>query len=135
MMKDISAYVRQDDYLLPNLTVRETLLFVAELKLPATFSKEEKHERVNRLVIYFWRYLGHKQTNEYVVKLTTPLSIVNPCSVLSELGLRHVSNSKVGGAEVRGCSGGERRRVSIGVQMLMDPHILFLDEPTSGGRI
>ena len=53
-------------------------------------------------------------------------------SVLSELGLRHVCHSKVGGEEVRGCSGGERRRVSIGVQMLMDPHILFLDEPTSG---
>ena len=55
--------------------------------------------------------------------------------MLSELGLRHVSNSKVGGSEVRGCSGGERRRVSIGVQMLMDPHILFLDEPTSGRTI
>ena len=55
--------------------------------------------------------------------------------MLSELGLRHVSHSKVGGAEVRGCSGGERRRVSIGVQMLMDPHILFLDEPTSGDKI
>lgn len=100
LMKEISSYVRQDDYLLPNLTVRETLLFVAQLKLPSSYSQEKKLERVN--------------------------------SVLSELGLRHVSNSKVGGSEVRGCSGGERRRVSIGVQMLMDPHILFLDEPTSG---
>ncbi|XP_063683451.1 ATP-binding cassette sub-family G member 8-like [Bolinopsis microptera] len=100
MMKDISAYVRQDDYLLPNLTVRETLLFVAELKLPSSYSRQKKLDRVT--------------------------------SVLSELGLRHVCNSKVGGEEVRGCSGGERRRVSIGVQMLMDPHILFLDEPTSG---
>ena len=47
MMKDISAYVRQDDYLLPNLTVKETLLFVAELKLPASFSRQKKVERVN----------------------------------------------------------------------------------------
>ncbi len=29
-----SAYVRQDDRLLGNLTVRETLMFVAQLKLP-----------------------------------------------------------------------------------------------------
>jgi len=48
MMKDISAYVRQDDYLLPNLTVRETLLFVAELKLPSSYSRQKKLDRVTR---------------------------------------------------------------------------------------
>jgi ATP-binding cassette subfamily G (WHITE) protein 5 (sterolin 1) len=52
--------------------------------------------------------------------------------VLSELGLRNVANTKVGGGYVRGVSGGERRRVSIGVQLLKDPKILLLDEPTSG---
>ena len=42
-------------------------------------------------------------------------------SVISELGLRHVAKSKVGGADVRGISGGERRRVSIAIQLLLDP--------------
>ena len=42
-------------------------------------------------------------------------------SVINELGLSHVADSKVGGAEDRGVSGGERRRVSIGVQLLLDP--------------
>ena len=41
--------------------------------------------------------------------------------MITELGLSHVSDSKVGGAEDRGVSGGERRRVSIGVQLLLDP--------------
>lgn len=41
--------------------------------------------------------------------------------ILSDLGLKHISESLVGGSIIRGISGGERRRVSIGVQLLQDP--------------
>ncbi|KAG5023705.1 hypothetical protein AAZX31_07G214200 [Glycine max] len=53
-------------------------------------------------------------------------------SLLQELGLFHVANSFVGDEENRGISGGERKRVSIGVDMIHNPPILLLDEPTSG---
>ncbi|KAL3640671.1 ABC transporter G member 23 [Castilleja foliolosa] len=53
-------------------------------------------------------------------------------SLMHELGLMHVANSFVGDEENRGISGGERKRVSIGVDVINDPPILFLDEPTSG---
>ena len=53
--------------------------------------------------------------------------------VLKELGLKKVANSQVGGsAAIRGVSGGEKRRVSIGMELVTSPKILFLDEPTSG---
>ncbi|XP_004301505.1 PREDICTED: ABC transporter G family member 23 [Fragaria vesca subsp. vesca] len=53
-------------------------------------------------------------------------------ALMQELGLLHVSDSFVGDEENRGISGGERKRVSIGVDMIHDPPILLLDEPTSG---
>lgn len=52
--------------------------------------------------------------------------------LMDELGLAHVYNSFVGDGDNRGISGGERKRVSIGVDMIHDPPILLLDEPTSG---
>jgi ABC-type multidrug transport system ATPase subunit len=47
---------------------------------------------------------------------------------LDALGLRHVRNSVVGDELVRGISGGERRRVSIAIELVSAPSILFLDE-------
>jgi ABC-type multidrug transport system ATPase subunit len=54
-------------------------------------------------------------------------------AVMVELGLARVAHSMIGGVRgVRGVSGGERKRVSIGLEMLVNPSLLLLDEPTSG---
>lgn len=50
--------------------------------------------------------------------------------VLGQLGLRDIAESRVGSGERRGISGGERRRLSIGLELLARPSILILDEPT-----
>uniref|UniRef100_A0A4W3GFW9 ATP-binding cassette sub-family G member 2-like n=1 Tax=Callorhinchus milii TaxID=7868 RepID=A0A4W3GFW9_CALMI len=52
--------------------------------------------------------------------------------VISELGLTKVANSKVGTEMVRGVSGGERKRTNIGMELITEPPVLFLDEPTTG---
>lgn len=44
----------------------------------------------------------------------------------------HTSISQVGTDETRGVSGGERRRTSIGMELITSPEYLFLDEPTTG---
>jgi ABC-type multidrug transport system ATPase subunit len=52
--------------------------------------------------------------------------------VISELGLLSARDTIIGNAMVRGVSGGERKRVSIGLELLHDPNLVFMDEPTSG---
>ena len=53
-------------------------------------------------------------------------------SVLLKMGLRDCADNLIGSEMVKGISGGEKRRVTIAVQILTDPRVLFLDEPTSG---
>lgn len=48
------------------------------------------------------------------------------------MGLQDVSESRIGSNERRGISGGERRRLSIGLELIAAPSILILDEPTTG---
>ena len=98
----IAAHVPQEDNQIPTLTVRECIMYSAMLRLPWHWDKPTKTSHVDQ--------------------------------VLKELGLKKVSDSQVGGhgGAIRGVSGGERRRVSIGMELVTSPKILFLDEPTSG---
>ncbi|RLN30617.1 ABC transporter G family member 16-like [Panicum miliaceum] len=99
-LRAISAHVMQDDLLYPMLTVRETLRFAAEFRLPRALSQEKKRARVDALI--------------------------------DQLGLSRAADTIIGDEGHRGVSGGERRRVSIGTDIINDPILLFLDEPTSG---
>ncbi|KAF5737134.1 ABC-2 type transporter family protein [Tripterygium wilfordii] len=53
-------------------------------------------------------------------------------ALIDQLGLRSAAKTVIGDEGHRGVSGGERRRVSIGLDIIHDPIVLFLDEPTSG---
>jgi len=54
------------------------------------------------------------------------------CEVVQLLGLSDCADTMIGGARLRGISGGERKRLSFASEFLTDPAILFCDEPTSG---
>ncbi|KAK1367239.1 hypothetical protein POM88_042800 [Heracleum sosnowskyi] len=53
-MKMISSYVMQDDQLFAMLTVYETFMFAAEVRLPPSISRSEKKARVYELLDQLW---------------------------------------------------------------------------------
>ncbi|XP_032651091.1 broad substrate specificity ATP-binding cassette transporter ABCG2-like [Chelonoidis abingdonii] len=53
-------------------------------------------------------------------------------AVIQELGLQESADTKIGTEFLRGVSGGEKKRYSIGMELITAPSLVFLDEPTTG---
>ncbi|KAK1393353.1 ABC transporter domain-containing protein [Heracleum sosnowskyi] len=78
---------------------------------------------VEETLIYSARFRLHGSISRATTRAT---------QLLQELGLDHVAGARIGDESKRGISGGEKRRVSIGIALVHDPAVLLLDEPTSG---
>lgn len=52
--------------------------------------------------------------------------------LVATLGLGKALATRVGDKKTRGLSGGEKKRLSIGCELVGSPSLLFLDEPTTG---
>ncbi len=96
----ISGYVTSDNFFSPDLTVKETLMFCAESRLPGCITYKEKTKRVENVMI--------------------------------DMELTRLANSRVGDKEKRGISQGEKKRLAIAMELIVEPNILILDEPTTG---
>ncbi|KAL4804807.1 hypothetical protein BDV18DRAFT_142569 [Aspergillus unguis] len=100
--KHMIGFVDQEDTMLPTLTVHETILTSALLRLPRDMSRAVKEQKVLEVE----RQLGIYHIRDQLI------------------------GSEEGSG--RGISGGEKRRVGIACELVTSPSILFLDEPTSG---
>ncbi|KAH1194661.1 ABC transporter G family member 15 [Glycine max] len=97
--KEVS-YVAQEELFLGTLTVKETLTYSANTRLPSKMSKEEINKVVEETIM--------------------------------EMGLEDCADTRIGNWHCRGISNGEKKRLSIGLEILTQPHVLLLDEPTTG---
>ena len=100
--RNVVGFVDQEDTLLPTLTVHETILTSALLRLPRDMNNAVKEQRVFEV---------EKQLGIFHIK-------------------DQLIGSAEG--KGRGISGGEKKRVGIACELVTSPSILFLDEPTSG---
>eukprot|EP00941_MAST-03F_sp_MAST-3F-sp1_P000482 g482.t1 len=98
----IAGYVEQMDSHLPTQSVREAVMMSALLRLPSRVSRREKKRRVEL--------------------------------VLGQLNLLDCGDELIGmaGSGINGVSPEVRKKVTIAVELVMDPSLLFLDEPTTG---
>ena len=53
-------------------------------------------------------------------------------ALLEDLGLISVADTPVGSSFIKGISTGQKRRLSIACEAIVEPTLLFVDEPTSG---
>jgi ATP-binding cassette subfamily G (WHITE) protein 2 (SNQ2) len=98
------VYSPEDDIHFPTLTVEETLHFAAKMRAP--------HNRMGR------------PRSHYVKHITDIMQTI--------FGLRHVKDTPVGDAAIRGVSGGEKKRVSISEALTLRSRISAWDNSTRG---
>ena len=72
----------------------------------------------------------------FAARLRTTLDeyniLVKVEQIINRLGLQVCADTRIGGVALKGLSGGERKRTSIGYELITDPSLVLLDEPTSG---
>eukprot|EP01127_Copromyxa_protea_P014946 TRINITY_DN4237_c0_g1_i3.p1 TRINITY_DN4237_c0_g1~~TRINITY_DN4237_c0_g1_i3.p1 ORF type:complete len:838 (-),score=147.93 TRINITY_DN4237_c0_g1_i3:23-2536(-) len=100
IVRENIGYVMQTDMFYKDLSVKDTLLYAALLRLPQELSIDEVLARVE--------------------------------IVMREVALEKIADTLVGDAFIQGISGGQKRRLSIAVELLTLPSLILMDEPTSG---
>lgn len=97
--------------------------------LPAAMVEQE---------VNFFPHMTVRETLDFRVELemgrtlSTAQRAVMVQDLMAQMRLTNVADTIVGDAKIRGISGGERKRLSVAVELIQSPSVIFLDEPTSG---
>eukprot|EP00798_Chlamydomonas_sp_ICE-L_P003922 gene3922-13996_t len=122
---------REEGYFYSMLTVAETLNIATDLRLTYPLTPHEERD-------VFYSMLTVAETLNIATELRLP-SHLTPLerqeytnSQVARLGLAKSLSTTVGDKKKRGLSGGEKKRLSIGCELIGSPSLIFLDEPTTG---
>ena len=110
-------------------SIQSNVVARAEINLPGLKALVPQDDRlhgfytVKSYMHHYAKLAGLRRTPELASRID---------DLLSQLGLTEQADTIVGDIFLKGLSGGQKRRLSIALEALTGPQILFLDEPTSG---
>eukprot|EP00959_Pyramimonas_sp_CCMP1952_P333922 6993309-Pyramimonas_sp.AAC.1 len=144
-----TAYVQQQDALHGKTSVREVLMFTAMMKLrvpnevnspsrprmnsppPCMNSPPPRLNSPHKLTLV---YPGAAAAGGELL-VVTQVRRQRVDEVITQLGLQACRDTLIGNRFMKGVSGGEAKRVSVGCSLMQRPRCMFMDEPTTGGLV
>lgn len=126
----ISGYCEQTDIHSPTITIHESLIYSAFLRLPNKVSKEQKMVTILKL-----QSLKQHLNKMFLVVTDSICDIIFQLFVdlvMELVELENIKDAIVGLPGVTGLSTEQRKRLTIAVELVANPSIIFMDEPTSG---
>lgn len=145
--RKLSAYIMQDNQLHGNLTVEEAMTVAANLKLSASVSKSDKSVVVGFILnlrsivqlisshslfdvenVFVSQSMEKWTITIYIRRKLQFFSfLLQIGEILNTLGLHEHRRTLT-----RNLSGGQKKRLSIALELVNNPPVMFFDEPTSG---
>lgn len=136
--RNVSAYIHQDDALRPYLSVREAMTVAAHLKLGFTVTADYKQKMVmtptfqdlnpyrERAAHAIATGFSMRSSLQWKLNVCLFLACAQIMKTLELLGLENRLDT------FTGClSGGQKKRLAIALELISDPPVIFLDEPTT----
>lgn len=129
----LTQRIRQEEY--PEYTIQGDILINGQPLTPELFRTYGAYVTQRDVLMHT---MTPRESMEFCAALKLPESVTSlersarVEEIIRELRIQACADSRIGDQRVPGISGGEKKRTAIGIELIGNPSLMFLDEPSSG---